>query len=265
MRTYRGRRRGWYIPPVFWLAAAGVLALAAVFLIVGIARSASAGAEATPTPAPPTETPVPTPTPSPTPEPVELGWELTLVNVWNPMEEGYEPELEWLPNGLMAVDKRCYPALREMLEDCRAAGHIPVVCAAYRTQEDQERLFEQEKQSYLDRGYSEEEAEAEAGKLVAVPGTSEHQLGLAVDLCDFDNQWLDEDQEDTPVQQWLMEHCWEYGFILRYPNGSSDMTGIIYEPWHYRYVGEEAAQAIREAGICLEEYLEQLGAAYHYQ
>ena len=73
---------------------------------------------------------------------------------------------------------------------------------------------------------------------------------------DRSNQNLDESQEDTAVQQWLMKHSWEYGFILRFPTGKSDVTGIIYEPWHYRYVGKEAAKEIYDRGICLEEYLD---------
>ena len=89
------------------------------------------------------------------------------------------------------------------------------------------------------------------------PGTSEHQAGLAVDIVSVEYQVLDEGQEDTPLQQWLMAHCWEYGFILRYPTDKSDLTGVGYEPWHYRYVGEEAAKAVTEQGICLEEYLAQ--------
>ena len=89
-----------------------------------------------------------------------------------------------------------------------------------------------------------------------MPGTSEHQLGLAVDLVDASYQVLDEAQASTPAQQWLMAHCWEYGFILRYPAEKQDITGIIYEPWHYRYVGRDHAQAIRQSGQCLEEFLQ---------
>ena len=86
------------------------------------------------------------------------------------------------------------------------------------------------------------------------PGTSEHETGLAVDIVDKSYQILDRKQEQTPVQQWLMDHCAAYGFILRYPTDKSALTGIGYEPWHYRYVGREAAAAIMEQGICLEEY-----------
>lgn len=99
-------------------------------------------------------------------------------------------------------------------------------------------------------------AQKQAATEVAVPGTSEHQLGLAVDLVDASYQVLDEAQASTPAQQWLMEHCWEYGFILRYPAEKQDITGIIYEPWHYRYVGRDHAQSIRQSGQCLEEFLQ---------
>ena len=105
------------------------------------------------------------------------------------------------------------------------------------------------------QGCSREEAEEQAATMVALPGTSEHQLGLAVDIVDSEYQILESSQENTPVQRWLMEHCWEYGFILRYPKEKTQLTGIIYEPWHYRYVGKEAAKEIMNAGICLEEYL----------
>ena len=105
-------------------------------------------------------------------------------------------------------------------------------------------------------GLSYDEAYAAAATVVAIPGTSEHNLGLAVDICALDYQILDDAQADTPEQQWLMEHCWEYGFILRYPAEKQDITGIIYEPWHYRYVGRDHAQAIRQSGQCLEEFLQ---------
>ena len=116
-------------------------------------------------------------------------------------------------------------------------------------------------QRLMAAGYDAEEADQKAATVVARPGTSEHELGLAVDIVDAGYQQLDEGQASTPVQQWLMAHCWEYGFILRYPDGKSDLTGIIYEPWHYRYVGVETAQALRESGQCLEEYLQAAKAS----
>lgn len=185
---------------------------------------------------------------------VPSDWNLLLVNPWNPLPEGYEITLTQLQNGL-SVDERCYPDLQDMMDNCRAADLQPVICSDYRSQETQQRLFNNQHNRLIVQGYSEENARTEAGKVVAVPGTSEHQLGLAVDIVDIENQILDEDQEKTAVQKWLMENSWRYGFILRYPNDKSNITGIIYEPWHYRYVGKEAAKEIYDLDVCLEEYL----------
>ena len=201
----------------------------------------------------PTQT---TPEPSAAPEPIAAGtWKLVLVNPWNPLPDNHSIQTVELKNGLQ-VDARCYPDLQAMMDACRADGLSPVICSAYRTREKQERLYQAEVERWQDRGYSQDNAKAEAGKAVAIPGTSEHQLGLAVDIVDINNQHLDETQESTEVQKWLMEHSWEYGFILRYPNEKSEITGIIYEPWHYRYVGREDAEQIHTLGVCLEEYLE---------
>ena len=156
------------------------------------------------------------------------------------------------------MDSRCYADLQQMMDDCRAAGCEPLICSSYRTQEKQESLFEQKVDSLLAEGYSQTQAEEIAGENVAVPGTSEHQLGLAVDIVDVNQQVLEEEQEDTPTQQWLLANSWKYGFILRYPENKSSITGITYEPWHYRYVGRQAAQEIYSQGICLEEYLESI-------
>jgi len=184
-------------------------------------------------------------------------WKLVLVNPWNKMEEGYVPGLTQLINGY-AIDSRCYSDLQEMINACKADGLSPYICSAYRTHQQQIQLYNNKVNYFLGRGYSMADARAEAGTVVAVPGTSEHQLGLALDIVDSNNHSLTSAQENTAVQKWLMNNSWKYGFILRYPSGKSDITGIIYEPWHYRYVGSEAAQYIYENGICLEEYLNLL-------
>ena len=186
-------------------------------------------------------------------------WRLLLVNRWNPIPDGYTIELTQLKQG-HAVDSRAYPDLQEMMDACRAAGLDPKICSSYRTQDKQQELYENKIQRLMDEGYSYDRAVEEAGTVVAVPGTSEHQTGLALDIVDASYQILDEEQENTQVQQWLMEHSWEYGFVLRYPSGKSEITGIIYEPWHYRYVGREAAREMTELGMCLEEYVDWLSA-----
>ncbi|MFR3092802.1 MAG: M15 family metallopeptidase [Eggerthella lenta] len=129
-----------------------------------------------------------------------------------------------------------------MLTAAEAAGTHPIICSSFRTYDYQENLFE----NRIERAEREEhlegtEAEEAAAFWVAPPGASEHQTGLAVDIVDADYLELDEGQEETATQQWLMIHCAEYGFILRYPTDKSATTGIGYEPWHYRYVGKEAA------------------------
>ena len=179
---------------------------------------------------------------------------LTLVNPWNELPEDWQVDLVTLSNGLQ-IDRRCYDALQEMMDACREAGYEPLICSAYRTQETQQDLFNNKVAKLEAGGKSHDEAVQEAGTVVAVPGTSEHQLGLTVDVVDINNQNLTEEQEKTPTQKWLMANSWRYGFIHRYPNGKSAVTGIIYEPWHYRYVGKDVAQEIFNRGITLEEYL----------
>lgn len=185
-----------------------------------------------------------------------LPWYLTLVNPTHSLPEDFSVETEAIYSTL-SFDTRAVDALREMLADCEAAGLQPLVCSAFRTQETQEKLFQNKVNEFRALGYDDDSATEAAGRIVAVPGTSEHQLGLAADIVDATHQALDNSQENTAVQKWLMEHCWEHGFILRYPSDKSEQTGIIYEPWHYRYVGKEYARKITDSGLCLEEYLAQ--------
>lgn len=185
------------------------------------------------------------------------GQHLYLVNPWNPLPEDYTVDLVSI-GGEHRVAATAFEDFLDMMADCRAAGHVPMVCSSYRTQEYQEELYQNRIERYIKSGYSEEKATQLAGYSVAVPGTSEHQLGLAVDIVDNDNWHLDESQAEMPTQKWLMENSWRYGWILRYPNEKSRITGIIYEPWHYRYVGRTVAKEIFDSGLCLEEYLEML-------
>ena len=189
----------------------------------------------------------------------EADWRLLLVNPWNKLPEDDEVELATLSNGLK-VDKRIYEDLEAMLSACREAGLRPIVCSAYRTQATQERLYNNKIARLRAAGWTGDALLTEAARWVAPPGTSEHQTGLALDIVAASYQLLDDAQADTAEQQWLMEHCWEYGFILRYPADKTEITGIGYEPWHYRYVGRETAAAIHESGLCLEEYLRALPA-----
>ena len=197
------------------------------------------------------------PEPIPDPKKDSRPWNLVLVNPWNFLPETADIPLEWSRYDCR-VDARCLDALNRMLDDCSAAGLTPIVCSSYRTWDTQTSLFNGTVDYYqYTVGMSYEEAKAAAATETAWPGTSEHQLGLAVDIVDVNYQLLDNAQADTAVQQWLMANCWKYGFILRYPADKVAQTGIIYEPWHYRYVGEEYAKDIYDSGLCLEEWLAQ--------
>ena len=181
------------------------------------------------------------------------GWMQLLVNSSNAIPDGYAPtELTELSNG-QSVDKRIYPSLQSMFDDARAQGVYPVVSSGYRTAKQQQSEMDDKIQEYIDDGKSEDEARALAATYVAQVGYSEHEAGLAIDIVAKANK-----SDDDTVWAWMKEHCAEYGFILRYPEGKEGVTGMSYEPWHFRYVGVEAAQKIMGAGITLEEYLGQV-------
>ena len=173
------------------------------------------------------------------------GWNLILVNRDSYIPDDYQVELTELSNG-KKVDSRIYPELQEMFNDARAQGYGLFVREGYRTQEEQQQLMDEKIEAYENEGKSKSEAKKLAEQWVAIPGTSEHQLGIAVDI-----------NADTTKSSSDDAHT--YGFIKRYPSNKTDITGVINEPWHYRYVGKEAASKIYSQGICLEEYIDTLG------
>ena len=179
---------------------------------------------------------------------------LTLVNFENTIPKDWKVDLVQLNNG-QSVDRRIYDDLIAMLQAAKSEGLNPLICSSYRTNEKQEQLYQNKVSEYLSQGYSKVEASDKAAFWVARPGTSEHQLGLAVDIVSTKNQRLDRSQENTVEQQWLIQNSWKYGFVLRYPTNKNRITGVGYEPWHYRYVGKEHAKKINELGVCLEEYV----------
>ena len=189
------------------------------------------------------------------PAPVkEQDWKLRIVSEAQPLPEDFTVETEEAENCYL-FDARAAQALRDFLAAGRAAGMDLEVASAWRDWATQETLFEDKVNRVMsETGLEREQAEEIAADEVACPGTSEHQLGLAVDIISNDYPWLDEGWADTAEAAWLEEHCAEYGFILRYPPDKSELTGIIWEPWHFRYVGKEAAVYIMENGLCLEEY-----------
>ena len=178
-------------------------------------------------------------------------WELMLVNSTHPIASDYEPALVALDNG-EKVDERMYPYLQEMFDDARSEGIELYVRSGYRSYDEQKALYDSQVQAYLDQGYNEEEAEQQTLAYTAAPGTSEHETGLAVDINTAD------DNISGDTAQWLNENACDIGFIQRYASDKTDITGVLNEPWHYRYVGKKAAEVMTEKNLCLEEYLNEM-------
>ena len=181
-----------------------------------------------------------------------LGWNLILVNDDYSIPGNYEVELTELSNG-EKVDSRIYPQLQQMFDDARAAGLELFVREGYRTAQDQKDIMDERIQQYRDEGYSRSEAKKLAEEYVAEPGTSEHELGIAVDI----NADTSKCSSDA-VYTWLANNAYRYGFIKRYPEDKTEITGVNNEPWHYRYVVVDVAREMQEKELCLEEYIETL-------
>lgn len=186
---------------------------------------------------------------------------LLLVNGSHPLSEDYDytKDLTTIPeeyhNGqLDQINKDIWPYLKAMIDDARKEGVNLSVWSPYRSYSIQQMLFNRQKQKQIEAGVPESEADAKAASIVARPGTSEHHTGLAADINMADDAF-----ENTPMYAWLTEHCQDYGFIMRYPKDKIDVTGVIYESWHYRFVGINVAKDIKNKGITLEEYLELKG------
>lgn len=174
---------------------------------------------------------------------------LILVNVENPLPEEYSVDLSEITEGVVVAD-RIEEQLVKMIQDAEDDGVYLKVVSGYRTMEEQHQLYVDEIQLFLDEGYTKKEAENMAKQWVAVPGTSEHQTGLAVDINAMEDKSTGEE-----AYLWLAYHAQEYGFIRRYPPDKVDITGIANEPWHYRYVGKKAAIEMKNENKCLEEYI----------
>ncbi len=197
-------------------------------------------------------------------ENIDNKWAMFLVNKNNPLPSDYDSRIEtrvvfesWRE---YLLDVRAADYLEDMIAAAKEDGIDLLVVSAYRTIEYQQQNFDKSVQDRIDRGMTQEEAYADTLAEVALPGESEHNAGLALDIMVEEYQNMDDDGfEDTEAFAWLDKHAAEYGFILRYPKGKQDVTGIIYEPWHYRFVGLYYANEIKKSGLCLEEYYEQQG------
>ena len=186
---------------------------------------------------------------------------LLLVNGSNPLPDNYDytAELTTIPkeylNGpLDQINKNIWPYLKAMIDDARSEGVKLYVRSPYRSYNTQKTLFDRQVKKQIAAGVPESQAEDKAASIVARPGTSEHHTGLAADMNMADDAF-----ENTPMFAWLIEHCQDYGFIMRYPKEKIDVTGVIYESWHYRFVGINVAKDIKSKGVTLEEYLDEKG------
>lgn len=184
-------------------------------------------------------------------------WRLVLINKQHPVPEGYSFELGTI-KGSMKCDARILDDLFAMFQAAKKDGMNLVVCSPYRDLNRQKVLFERKITNYMGRGMNYMEAYKLASQAVTVPGASEHQIGLALDIVSATYTSLTAGFGDTPEGKWLAEHSCEYGFILRYPLGKEYITSIEYEPWHFRYVGRDAAMLITENGLTLEEFVDSL-------
>lgn len=189
----------------------------------------------------------------------EDDWSLILINKDHMIPDDYTFELTTITDDVTS-DVRCAGALADMIKGARNEGVYIYVLSPYRDLKRQTYVFDRKVDSLMEEnGYSYDEAYKKAAEVVAIPGASEHQVGLAFDFV-TDHYWkLDEGFAYTPAGKWLMENSVDYGFILRYPKGKEDITFIEYEPWHYRYVGVKAAKEMKELGLTLEEYDKMIG------
>lgn len=188
-------------------------------------------------------------------------WNLVLVNPWQALPEDFEPELVQVDNEQW-IAERIESAWNNWKEAALEAGHRLFLASGYRTVERQENNFNNQLEAYLNEGMSEEEARNRTMDYLTEPGHSEHHTGLALDIVD--EEWivagngLTTEYDTQASQQWMTETMADFGFILRYPEGKEEVTGIQYESWHFRYVGEENAQFMVEHDLVLEEYIEWL-------
>ena len=184
----------------------------------------------------------------------EDDWKLILINKQHPLPEDYTFPMTEVASGGKLCDERILASLKKMFTDAASDGVTLVVCSPYRSNKRQMMLFDRKVDSYIEKGSSYMEAYTLASQAVTLPGSSEHEAGLALDLISDNYCSLDEGFGKTDAGTWLEENSWKYGFVVRYLKGKESITGIEYEPWHFRYVGNSAARVMHDEGICLEEF-----------
>lgn len=178
-------------------------------------------------------------------------WELTLVNLQYRLPEDYAPTLAAAVEGSqIQLDERVAPFYLKMYTAAKADGCTLTPYSGYRTYTRQQENFDRRVSYYIEQGAEEAEARLKTQTRILPAGASEHNMGFSMDIVSASADFV-----STKEFSWLCEHAHEYGFILRYPENKTDITGVMYEPWHWRYVGEKAAKEMKASGQCLEEYL----------
>lgn len=184
-------------------------------------------------------------------DPTGDNWNLVVVNKNREIPEDYVPKLKAVAGSGIYLDYRVAPYYDAMYEAAKKDGIILTPYSGYRSYQRQQRNYNNLTAQYMSQyGLSKEKAAEKAATVILPPGTSEHNLGLAMDICNTNSSFKDQKE-----YKWLTEHAHEYGFILRYTAEKQPVTGIIPEPWHWRFVGVEYAEKIKNSGLCLEEYL----------
>ena len=186
---------------------------------------------------------------------MDFSRQLILVNKSHPIDDEYTPDLCDIRYSDKKADKIIIHDLNNMLEDARRMRYEIYVCSAYRSVEYQRKLFDNKVERLVSEGFDIPAAIERASIEVMPPRYSEHHTGLAVDIVSENNSELEISQEDTDENKWLMENAHKYGFVLRYPKGKEDITGVTYEPWHFRYVGVYIAEYMYTKNYTLEEFL----------
>lgn len=183
---------------------------------------------------------------------------LVLVNEEMKLKNTDYPSLISISHGRLQASEALYDSLVSMLADARKEGHQYFIASAYRSREKQQKLVDDGIQKRMKMGLSYEEAFTATRQEIMPAGHSEHETGLALDILCSGNMQMDITQKAEPGNIWLRKNCYKYGFILRYPKNKEHITGITYEPWHFRYVGERAAIYMRDENITLEEFWQRL-------
>ena len=253
--TKTGRRSPRRASPVGGLVRLALVLVGAAAVLVAVFQLAGPGRDRADAPAP---TAIPTASPEPTPAlpQVDLdSWELRLVDIDHPLGENFAPPSLTLIADNERVDSRIAPAIEKLLEDAHAAGYTTYFCSGYRDYATQYSIYWRHIDQYTAEGMTEQEAHAKTLLAVQYPGCSEHQSGLSADILESRSQNMVPEIGGSGLMLWLEQHCAEYGFVIRYPDGKTDITSIEYEPWHLRYVGQEAARYMMDNDLCLEEFL----------